>query len=81
MEALGAEIVAQHILIAYPSGRVDDAYLLAIGLKGGALLGAYARVAYGKEVDLVALGELHYLMVGAQLVAFLQRVREPWEYY
>ena len=77
LEAFGADVVAQHILIAYPSGRVDDAYLLAIGFEGGALLGADGRVAYGKKVDLVALGELHYLVVGAQLVAFLQRVREP----
>ena len=79
LERLGTEVVADYLAVAGQARGMDDDDLAAVGLEGGALGVGDLDVREGEEVYLMTLGEFHYLVVGAELVTFIERIGEPRE--
>lgn len=79
LERFGGETVAEGIEVAGEAVEADDANLAAVGLEDLDVFGEDALVADGEEVDVVVLGELDNLVIGAELVTFLEGPRETGE--
>ena len=76
LEGFGAEVVAGGIEPGREARGGDDGDGAAIRLEGGALPGGDFVVGDGKEVYLMATGKFHYLVIGAELVTFFERIGE-----
>ena len=79
LEGFGTEVVSQYVEVGRKSAGGHDGNALAVGFEGGALLGGHLGMRHREEVDFVVLGELDNLVVGTELVTFVEGVWEPGE--